>query len=1013
MTDGASLVGRTLAHYRILEPIGTGGMAMVHLAEDVRHARKVAVKVLRPEIAAALGHERFLREITTTAGLRHPHILPLYDSGTAEARAPGESALVYYVMPYVEGESLRDRLKREKQLPVDEALRIAREVCDALSYAHSRGVIHRDIKPENILLESGHAVVADFGIARALDAAGGARLTETGLAIGTPAYMSPEQAAGQRDVDGRSDLYALACVLYEMLAGHPPFSGPTVESVVHQHLVVEAPTITHIRPAVPTAVATALARALSKTPADRYQSADRFAESIVPRTDTVVPLADAPRTDARAPGADGLSSIAAPDRAVGRRGRRLLTATALVLLAVAAMLWRALAPATVAPSDARIAVLPFAPAFADSVLERFGRDLAVTVTANLDGMGELHTVDALTTLAAAPRRGAVALDEAHRLARRLGATRLIHGTLTQAGGVLRLDAALYDVGSNAPLVRVSTSAADLSALSDAATIALLDQLWQHEPPLAASLAAVRRSSVPAARRAYLAGELALSRTEWQAAIDEFERAFAADTTFWWAYWRSLYPRTYRETERADPVLVQKIVDHRHELPEPDRLLIEATWMARSLTERLARLRQLTDRFSSYEPALWAYANMLVHNAGYVGHSPEDARAALERVLALNPRFAAAWDHLQWIAIIQGDTATTVRAAQEAERLVGEAEGPEHEVRRFRAQAFGARGVPPEQVGRFVDAVSTFPPGLAEIAAAGGPLSDGEPVAQIQLNRAVRARSPTPALVAALWEGEALAWAARGAWDSALVAAARWARLPGGDGGRGAYRLAVGGTVLGAVAPSEARTLRPSAPGGTSRPATYQRSELAWLDGVLAYVEGNGAGIAAARRALGSDPVVSPWDSISRPMLDRSLAALALDAAGERERAADEMVALETEMADRFFMNQAANQLLLTTVNRLLAVRWLRSLGRDGDAVPLLAWHEAIPHGSNVRAWNVGIGSITLLDRAEIAEMAGDARSALRDYTRLLQWYDLADPALQPVVRRARAGIARLAGESGR
>ncbi|HTG84627.1 MAG TPA: serine/threonine-protein kinase, partial [Gemmatimonadales bacterium] len=259
--------------YRIERELGQGGMATVYLAEDLKHHRKVAIKILRPELAAVVGADRFVREIETTAGLQHPHILGLIDSGEVNGNA-------YYVMPFVEGESLRDRITREKQLPLDDALRIAREVADALSYAHTKGVIHRDIKPENILLTSGHAVVADFGIARAISAAGGARLTETGLAVGTPAYMSPEQAAGDRDLDGRSDLYALACVLYEMLAGEPPFRGPTVEAVVRQHLTVEPRSVTQLRPAVPAEVAEALNRALAKTPADRFNPVGQFSEAL-------------------------------------------------------------------------------------------------------------------------------------------------------------------------------------------------------------------------------------------------------------------------------------------------------------------------------------------------------------------------------------------------------------------------------------------------------------------------------------------------------------------------------------------------------------------------------------------------------------------------------------------------------------------------------------------------------------------------------------------------------------
>ena len=273
----ARLQGALADRYRLDRELGAGGMATVYLAHDLKHDRKVAIKVLRPELVHALGPERFLREIATTANLHHPHILPLYDSGrTAEL----SGALLYYVMPFVEGESLRERLKREKQLPLDDALRIAGQVADALSYAHGHGVVHRDIKPENILLESGHALVADFGIARAASAAGADRLTSTGLALGTPAYMSPEQAAGDRDVDGRTDLYSLGCVLYEMLAGQPPFSGPTVQSIAHQHLTATPPPITQLRPAVPGMVAAALERALAKNPADRFNPVGQFAEAL-------------------------------------------------------------------------------------------------------------------------------------------------------------------------------------------------------------------------------------------------------------------------------------------------------------------------------------------------------------------------------------------------------------------------------------------------------------------------------------------------------------------------------------------------------------------------------------------------------------------------------------------------------------------------------------------------------------------------------------------------------------
>jgi serine/threonine-protein kinase len=260
--------------YRIERELGQGGMATVYLAHDVRHDRKVALKVLRPELSAILGAERFLAEIKTTANLQHPHILSLFDSGEADG-------VVFYVMPYVEGESLRDRLTREKQLPVDEAVRIAREVADALDYAHRHGVIHRDIKPENILLHGGHAQVADFGIALAVSRSdGGTRMTETGMSLGTPHYMSPEQAMGEREITAKSDVYALGCVLYEMLTGEPPFTGPTAQAIIARVMTEEPRSLTLQRKTIPPHVEAAVVTALAKLPADRFATAAQFAEAL-------------------------------------------------------------------------------------------------------------------------------------------------------------------------------------------------------------------------------------------------------------------------------------------------------------------------------------------------------------------------------------------------------------------------------------------------------------------------------------------------------------------------------------------------------------------------------------------------------------------------------------------------------------------------------------------------------------------------------------------------------------
>ena len=307
--------------YALEREVGRGGMATVYLAEDRRHGRHVALKVLRPELAQALGAERFLREIEIAAKLSHPRIVPLLDSGTADE-------LLFYVMPYVEGESLRDRLARETQLPVDEALEITRQTAAALAYAHSHGIVHRDIKPENILLTAGEVLVTDFGIARAVTAAGGAHLTESGIAVGTPAYMSPEQASGASDINGRSDLYSLACVLYELLAGEPPFTGPTAQAITARKLSESAPDVAVVRETVPPALAETLRKALARVPADRHATAVEFAEAL---------------RQAHGPARRAATDRSADPRAPHDRRRRLVVSGAFALLGALAV-WGWLRP---------------------------------------------------------------------------------------------------------------------------------------------------------------------------------------------------------------------------------------------------------------------------------------------------------------------------------------------------------------------------------------------------------------------------------------------------------------------------------------------------------------------------------------------------------------------------------------------------------------------------------------------------------------------------------------------
>jgi Tol biopolymer transport system component/tRNA A-37 threonylcarbamoyl transferase component Bud32 len=334
----ARLTSALADRYRIKGELGQGGMATVYLAEDLKHGRKVAIKVLHPELSAVLGGERFLAEIKVTANLQHPHILGLIDSGEADG-------LLYYVMPYVAGESLRARLAREKQLPVEDALRLAREVASALDYAHRQGVVHRDIKPENTLLQDGAALVADFGIALAVQQAGGSRMTQTGMSLGTPAYMSPEQAMGERKIGPRSDVYALGAMTYEMLAGEPPFTGPNSQAIVAKVLTEQPTPLRAKRPTVPPPAEAAILRALQKLPADRWGTAKEFSDALGGTAPQQVPTA--PTVPLRA---------AVPDASKRSRSAALWLGWALAGLAGGIAAWALLRPRPEAPPS-RLAIL--------------------------------------------------------------------------------------------------------------------------------------------------------------------------------------------------------------------------------------------------------------------------------------------------------------------------------------------------------------------------------------------------------------------------------------------------------------------------------------------------------------------------------------------------------------------------------------------------------------------------------------------------------------------------------
>jgi serine/threonine-protein kinase len=497
--------------YRIERELGAGGMATVYLAHDLKHDRKVAVKVLKSELGAVLGADRFLSEIKVTANLQHPNLLPLFDSGEV-------AGLLFYVMPYVEGDTLRTGLDRERQLPVDETIRLATLLAGAMDYAHSRGVIHRDLKPENILLQAGQPVIADFGIALAVAHAGGSRVTETGLSLGTPHYMSPEQATGDRVIDARSDQYSLAAVIYEMLTGEPPHTGGTAQAIIARLMTEEPRSIRATRPAILAAVDLAVARALSKPPADRFPSCGAFASALVAGATSTA------------------DSSAVPRRRAGVIGAVL--AGLAVVAVVAWMLTQGARPTSPAgTTEARsIAVLPLVNVGGDSTQEYFADGMSEELANALGKVPGLRVAARTSSYFFKGRRD---LD-VREVGQKLGVDVVLQGSVRRAGNRIRVSVQLTD--TKQAMERWSQTydqdAKDAFAVQDSITGAIVDQLALTLG--GAELAATRagRTSNSEAHDLYLQGLTLVHQSTEPAlrrALDYFRDALARDPDYAQAY----------------------------------------------------------------------------------------------------------------------------------------------------------------------------------------------------------------------------------------------------------------------------------------------------------------------------------------------------------------------------------------------------------------------------------------------------------------------------------------------
>jgi serine/threonine-protein kinase len=600
----SGLAGR----YHLERELGQGGMAVVFLAQDLRHDRKVALKVLRPDLSAAIGAERFLREIKLAAGLTHPHILPVYDSGDA-------GGLLFYVMPNMEGRSLRERLQRERQLPLAEALTVTREVASALDYAHRHHVVHRDIKPENILLHDGSAMVADFGIGKALSAEGS--LTQTGMVMGTPTYMSPEQASGDVDVDGRTDLYSLACVLFEMLTGEPPFTGATAQAIIAKRFVSPIPKVRVTRD-VPEAVDDALTRALARTPVDRFPTAAQFVEAL---------------RQVNGHGASGQATVAA--------GR------------------------TSAPAPKAIAVLPLANMSADPENEYFS-----------DGMTEeiINALAKVPGMQVASRTSSFAFKgkevDIRQIGEKLGVSSVLEGSVRKVGNRVRITAQLINVTDGYHLwsETYNRQLEDVFAIQDEISRAIVDALKLHLAGDADTLVAPTKNIE--AYTLYLKGRFFFNKdTEpgTRKALDFFQQSLLQDPTYARSYagiadcWTQLaddfvvpddaYPRAKAAATRA----LQHAPDLVEAITSVGKVLCWYEWDFAGAERQLRRAVTLND---GYAEAHQAFGSVLP-TVGLLAEGVEEMRKAL----TLDPLQAVYSRWLGRFLLFAGDHARAIEQSR--------------------------------------------------------------------------------------------------------------------------------------------------------------------------------------------------------------------------------------------------------------------------------------------------------------------------------------------------------------
>ena len=960
MSDIPQALAAALSDRYVVErEIGAGGMATVFLARDLRHKRLVALKVVRPELGGREGVERFLREIELAARLQHPNILPVFDSGVVDDGAG--SPVPWFVMPYVEGETLRQLLQREGRLPVDAALTLAGEVADALAYAHGKGVVHRDIKPENILLSGGHAVVADFGVAKALEqgtasspSAGATRLTRAGMAMGTPQYMSPEQATGDDVVDARADQYSLAAVLYEMLAGEPPFMGGTAQTVIAKSLTAPRPHVGRVRAGVPPALDGVVLKALSLEPAGRY------------------PDMGSMRLALRAVGATS---------SPGMR-RRVLLAGGMAALVAGASVWLATRPPrkSVAPAAEMVAVLPFhtsGPGVA--FLSEGMMDLLAT---NLRGVAGINTVNPRAVLREwGSTRGGDDLKRALAVGRDLDAGSVVLGSAVSTGGKVRVAADLYAIdGHRLGRAQVDGDADSVLSVVDRLSLALLRDVWRSKEPLPnLRLASLTTDSIEALR-SYLQGERYYRRLDWDSALSAYTRAVETDSTFALAHLRraQVFGWTGGYGNRESNEAVAAGVRFGNRLPARDRrLLVGYRLFDGGKPAAIDSLRAFVAEYPDDVEGWYLLGESMFHIQAYRPNPPESVTAVFDSVLRRDSTLFPALLHPLDLTLLYRDRAQYTRYFSSFERSA-----PPGKVNAMRTAGAVIWGPAPTDKA-LLGALAEQPSWVIQGAFSSYQRPEATSDSVLKLFTRVQDVTPrSPPVLSRALAARAHVLAGVGRWREAHVLLDSLRPLdPDKAGGIEAWAVVLG------LTPASSKPLLDSVvravPPGPE--AVYGNAMLHVLKGQVA------EGRRLLARTLGSPDSASIPAPIRGLMIagDGWAALLQGDSVGgiRRMRYGLELSAAPNEES-AFPRLQLALALAARPETRSEGIRWLRY---GFETLPLYK-------------------PLTLLALGHTCEAGGQRDSAAVAYSRFLRLWDKADPELQGRVREAREALQELARE---